>query len=156
VLLGSAGTVHANAAWLDDADECVIVYADNLSSIDLRQLLQFHRDHEDSFTMVLFHTQVPSQCGIATLDATGRVVEFIEKPREPRSDLANAGIYVVDAATYRDIAAQNAFDLGFDVLPRLVGSMRGFVFHGYHRDIGTLQALEQAQVDAPTVFGGPA
>lgn len=152
-LLGSAGTVHANPSFMDDADECLIIYADNLSNIDLGKLLEFHRGHQDPMTMVLFHTPFPSQCGIAALDATGRVLEFVEKPKQPKSDLANAGLYVVDASTYREIAAQNAFDFGFDVLPGFVGRMHGFIFDGYHRDIGTLQALDQARIDAPVVFG---
>src|SRR4051794_11044702 len=45
-LLGSAGTVSANADLADDADQVVIVYADNLSDIDLRPLLAFHRAHD--------------------------------------------------------------------------------------------------------------
>jgi mannose-1-phosphate guanylyltransferase len=52
------------------------------------------------------------------------------------------------------MADENAFDLGFDVLPMFVGRMRGWVFDGYHRDIGTLETLEQARIDAPRVFGG--
>ena len=42
-LLGSAGTVAANADLAEFADEIVIIYADNLSDIDLRPLLAFHR-----------------------------------------------------------------------------------------------------------------
>lgn len=152
-LLGSAGTLAANRAFADGADECVIVYADNLSDLDLGALLAFHRSHADPFTMVLFRTSRPRECGIAALDADGRVVEFVEKPAEPRSDLANAGVYVVSADAYREIADQRAFDLGFDVLPRFVGRMRGFAHSGYHRDIGHLAALEQARADAPAVFG---
>jgi mannose-1-phosphate guanylyltransferase len=49
----------------------------------------------------------------------------------------------------------NVFDLGFDVLPKFVGRMRGFVFDGYHRDIGNLAALEQAQGQAPRYFRSP-
>ena len=153
-LLGSAGTIHANGAWMDDADDCLIVYADNLSSVDLRGLLAFHRSHDDPFTMLLFHTQFPKSCGIAELDAQGRVVEFVEKPNEPRSDLANAGVYGVSREAYREIAAMDGFDLGFDVLPKFVGRMRGWAFDGYHRDIGSHEALEQAREDvASGVFG---
>ena len=70
-LLGSAGTVTANADLADDADLIVIIYADNLSDIDLRPLLAFHRTHGDPFTMVLFHAPNPRACGIAELDCRG-------------------------------------------------------------------------------------
>jgi D,D-heptose 1,7-bisphosphate phosphatase len=151
-LLGSAGTVTANADLADEADQVVIVYADNFSDIDLRPLLAFHRAHGDPLTMVLFHAPNPRACGIAALDAAGRIVSFVEKPEQPASDLANAGLYVVDAQAYRQIAAMRAFDLGFEVLPRFVGRMRGWVWGGYHLDIGTHEALERARKDAAEIL----
>ena len=153
-LLGSAGTIHANRDFADDADECLIIYADNFSSVALDALLEFHRGHDDPMTMLLFHTPYPKQCGIATLDAQGRIVEFVEKPQQPASDLANAGVYVVDSAAYREMADRNAFDLGFDVLPGFVGRMRGFPFQGYHRDIGNYEALKQADEFASAAGSG--
>lgn len=152
-LLGSAGTLAANPDWVDGADNVLIIYADNLSDVDLRALLRFHCSHGDPMTMMLFHAPNPRACGVAELDSTGRVIDFVEKPETPRSDLANAGVYVVTAAAWREMAAMNAFDLGFDVLPRFVGRMRGWVHEGYHRDIGTLAALEAACADAPALFG---
>ena len=53
-LLGTAGTVTANGDLADLADLILIIYADNLSDIDLRPLIAFHRDHGDPLTMVLF------------------------------------------------------------------------------------------------------
>jgi D,D-heptose 1,7-bisphosphate phosphatase len=148
-LLGSAGTVAANADWAEGATEVVIVYADNFSDVDLCRLLAFHRAHDDPFTMLLFHAPDPQACGIAELDDVGRVISFVEKPREPRSNLANAGVYIVSADAYHEIAALRAFDLGFEVLPRFVGRMRGWAWNGYHLDIGSPEALEQARRDAP-------
>lgn len=150
-LLGSAGTVHANRAWANDADAVVIIYADNLSDIDLSALIAFHESHEDPMTMMLFHTAFPSQCGIASLDGN-RIVDFVEKPENPASDLANAGLYVVDAACWHEIADSNVFDFGFDVLSHYIGRMQGFSHKGYHRDIGNHEALAQANSDAPGIF----
>lgn len=141
-LLGSAGTVAVNADLAEDVDEIVIIYAGNLSDIDLRPLLAFHRQHGDPLTMVLFRASNPRACGIAELDGEGRICSFVEKPERPTSDLANAGLYVVDAAAYREIAAMETFDLAFDVLPKFVGQMRGWVWGGYCLDIGTHEALE--------------
>jgi mannose-1-phosphate guanylyltransferase len=152
-LLGSAGTVRENRAFADDADEILIIYADNLSNVSLERVLAFHRSHRDPMTMMLFHTPYPKQCGIAELDEAGKILSFVEKPTEPKSDLANAGLYVVDADAYREIADRNVFDFGFDIIPTFVGRMSGFDFEGYHRDIGNLDALAQAELDAPRVFG---
>ncbi len=152
VLRGSAGTITANADLADLADQIVVIYADNFSDIDLRPLLEFHRSHADPLTMVLFRAPNPRSCGIAQLDAEGRIVSFIEKPEQPATDLANAGLYVIEAGAYREIAELKAFDLGFDVLPRFVGRMRGWVWGGYYLDIGTHGALERAREDAVQIF----
>ena len=148
-LLGSAGTVHANRAWAEGVDEILVIYADNLSDIDLGALLAFHRGHPDPMTMALFRSEHPEKCGIAELDGAGRIVSFVEKPEKPVSNLANAGLYVLDAAAWREIADMDAFDFGFEVIPRFVGRMRGFAHPGYHRDIGTPEALAAANADAP-------
>lgn len=152
-LLGSAGTIAAHARWADDADDVVIVYADNLSDLDIGDMLTAHRRHGAPLTMLLFHAPNPRACGIAVLDKEGRITAFEEKPKEPKSDLANAGVYVATAAAWREIAGMEAFDLGFDVLPRFVGRMHGHVHPGYHRDIGDLAALDAAQSAAPALTG---
>jgi len=149
-LLGSAGTITANPHLADEADVVLIAYADNLSRIDLATLLAFHASHPDPFTMLLFHASNPGECGIATLDASDRVVAFEEKPTRPVSNLANAGLYVVDAAVYREMATTRAFDIGHDLLPRFVGRMRGYRFNGFHLDIGSPEAYLRAQREAGT------
>lgn len=154
-LLGSAGTIAANRSFADGADTVIVIYADNLSNIDLAAMIAFHASHDDPFTMMLFHTHYPEKCGIATLDAENRIIKFVEKPQKPESDLANGGVYVLDAGAYREIADMNAFDLAFDVLPRIIGHMRGWTWEGYHRDIGTLESLEAARAEAPSVFATP-
>jgi histidinol-phosphate phosphatase family protein len=151
-LLGSAGTITANSDLADDADEIVIIYADNFSDIDLRPLIAFHRQHTDPLTMVLFRAPNPSACGIAELDDEGRIISFVEKPKTPAGNLANAGLYVIDAAVYREIAEMKAFDLGFEVLPRFVDRMRGWVWGGYYLDIGTHESLKLAERDARELF----
>jgi len=152
-LLGAAGTIHANKAWGDDASAVLIIYADNLSDVDLKAFVNFHAGHDDPVTMLMFHAPNPSQCGIATLDGDARVTSFVEKPEQPQSDLANAGLYVVDAEAWHEIADRNVFDLGFDILPLFIGRMRGFVHDGYHRDIGTHEALASESEDMRTSPG---
>ena len=146
-LLGSAGTVTHNRALADDADDIILIYTDNLSDLSVSQLLDFHRGHGQGRTMLLFRANRPEACGIASLDASGTVVEFEEKPKAPKSNLANAGIYVWSADAYRQIADLQAFDIGADVLPQLVGKMRGYAHTGYHLDIGTHDALARARAD---------
>jgi mannose-1-phosphate guanylyltransferase len=163
-LLGSAGTISANEAFVPrDGGDVLIIYSDNLSNVDLKKFLVFHRSHGDPFTMLLFRAQFPEKSGIAEVAADGKVLSFVEKPKQPKSDLANAGMYAMSAAMWREIASWKAFDIGFDVLPRIVasGRMRA-IEHAkvardgkpYHRDIGTQESLEIANAEAPGVFGG--
>jgi mannose-1-phosphate guanylyltransferase len=144
-LLGSAGTIAANAGYADGAHAIVIIYADNYSDVDLRWLLSFHRSYGDQLTMLLFRSSNASDCGIVTLDEACRVVSYAEKPSAPVSDLANAGIYVCSPSSYREIALMAATDLGYDVLSRFVGRMRGCLWSGCHIDIGTLDGLNRAR-----------
>jgi mannose-1-phosphate guanylyltransferase len=153
-LLGSAGTLTANAAFGDDADEIIIIYADNLSDVNLAEMLTFHRASGGPFTMLLFHAANPKACGIAGLDASGRIVRFTEKPANPESDLANAGVYIVSREAWREIAALNAFDIGFDVLPKFVGRMRGFTVDGFHLDVGTPDSYQRAQPEGRRILRG--
>ncbi len=151
-LLGSAGTVAANADLADGDGDIVIVSADNLSDIDLRPLIAFHRDHGDPITVVLIRASNRRGCGIAELDSGGRIIELVEKAEVSQGDLANAGHYVVKAEAYREIAAMGAFDLNADVLPRFVGKMRGWLWGGYHLEISTYEALERGCQDVGSIF----
>lgn len=151
-LLGSAGTITNNASYADDADHILIVYADNLSDMPIAEFIDFHESNESPFTMMVFHTDKPKQCGIAATNADGLVTEFVEKPEHPKSDLANGGVYAVTQQTYRDIAVMNKFDMGFDVLPTYVGKMYAWPWTGYHRDIGNHDALDQANEDIGTTY----
>lgn len=157
-LLGSAGTVVANRAWVGGEEAFCVIYADNLSDVDLSGLWACHRRHRPCLTMALFESPCPEQCGIAELDAQGRIVRFTEKPSQPKSNLANAGVYIVSQPTLQWMVevrdkqkeegqAPGAFDFGHDVLPHLVGRMQGFRWSGYHLDIGTWENYERAQRD---------
>lgn len=167
VLLGSAGTITANKAFVpagaSTPAEVLIIYSDNLSDIDLSRFLAAHRAHQDPFTMLLFRAQFPEKSGIAELEANvppdqpARVLSFVEKPKLPKSNLANAGLYALTGELWHEIADWRAFDIGFDVIPRMVGRMRAIEalppLCSYHRDIGTHESLAIASADAPRVFG---
>ena len=151
-LLGSAGTITANHAYLSDADRVVIIYADNFSNLDLREMLAFHQAKQAQMTMLLFRAEDPRSCGIVQLDETGRVTNFVEKPDSPIGNLANGGVYIIEKSLLSRIAAMAASDFGHDVLPQLHGNIFGWIFDGYHRDIGTHSSYAQAQRDAPAVL----
>lgn len=152
-LLGSGGTVAENAWFVADGEPFFIVYADNLSRVDLTAMALTHRAGMRGgavLTMGLFHAPVPEAAGIAELDDAGRIIRFTEKPRRPAGDLANAGIYVaapevVDIARrLRPLYPDGPLDFGHHVLPEMAGRMVGYPIDAYHRDIGTIDAYHAA------------
>jgi mannose-1-phosphate guanylyltransferase len=145
-LLGSAGTVRANRAFVAGEDKFLIIYADNLTDINLKDLLDYHDRKKAEFTMALFRTPSPTECGVAVCDKDGRVVEFQEKPQHPKSDWANAGLYVAGPRLFEMIPARpGVCDFGFDVLPSLIGTMYGYSFCGFYCDTGTPERLAFAR-----------
>jgi mannose-1-phosphate guanylyltransferase len=154
-LLGSAGTILANRHWVPDDAPFFILYADNLTQVDLKKILAFHQEHGLVFTLGVFKSRNPSQCGIAQVHENGLVMEFVEKPEEPKSDLAAAGIYVADARLFtffpqRDLdsepGSQAPLDLGFHIFPGLTGRMKAYLIKEFLMDIGTPEQYEQAQL----------
>jgi len=75
------------------------------------------------------------------------VVGFAEKPANPVSDLVNAGIYAFAPNVLYEIPNEPPVDIGYDLLPRLVGRSRVIRVEGYFRDIGTPEAYAQAQLE---------
>lgn len=144
-LLGSGGTVAANRGFVGKDEEFMICYADNLTDINLTAFREFHHMHSGVLSMALFYTNLPEQCGIAALDEKGRIVEFEEKPLKPKSNLANAGLYIARKEIFHYLPEKNRqLDFGKDVLPLLVGKMYGWQAEGYLLDVGTMENYEKA------------
>lgn len=150
-LRGSAGTVAANRDFVRNSGNFYVFYADNLVSADLTALKSAHTEHDGVLTLGLFRSARPQNCGIVSLDESGRVTSFEEKPSRPRSNLANAGIFIARQALFDYLPSQGFADFGKDVMPKLAGAMRGLVLDGYILDIGTPESYQQALKEWPAV-----
>lgn len=149
-LLGSGGTIRANKNFVNGEDSFLICYADNLTDVDLTAFQTFHHVHGGLLSMALFHTNLPKQCGIAELDEAGRIIAFEEKPECPKSNLANAGMYIADCRIFNYLNSDKPLlDFGKDVLPNLVGDMYGWHTDGYLIDIGTMENYRRANEEWP-------
>lgn len=146
-LIGSLGTVLRNK-WFYENEKCFLVcYADNLTNIDLDKIIQYHTSHNLPLTMGLFYTNKPQQCGIAVVNNEMLITDFTEKPKNPTSNLASAGIFVIEPQLFHSFSFKednSILDFGFDLLPQLVYQMKGFVINDYILDIGTLDNLNEA------------
>lgn len=144
-LLGSAGTLAANRQWVEGEEFFLACYADNLTDFDLCSLIDVHREHGEVATLTVFHSERPSSGGVVELDQGGRVIGFVEKPSEPVSDLTNGGMYAFHPSVLDEIDNEPPRDIGYDLLPRLVGRARAVLVEGYFRDVGTVDAYQRAR-----------
>ena len=151
-LLGSAGTLLTNRSWVDAEPWFLACNADNLTDFDLDTLVDAHLALHPLpiATVALFRTRHPSACGIVQRDEAGTIVEFVEKPEQPVGDLASAGIYVFSpSALDRCERAPGPLDIGYHLLPHLVGEAQSVSVDGFFLDIGTLEDYRAAQIEWP-------
>lgn len=150
-LSGSGGMVRNNRDFVDGEEDFIIAYADNLTDTNLTDFQDFHKNtclkHEGLLSMALFRANHPEQCGIARLDRDSLITDFTEKPSNPSSNLANAGIYIANREIFSYIPREGVADFGKDVLPLLVGKMYGWEISGYLLDIGTPENYQKAQYE---------
>lgn len=144
-LLGSAGTIFKNSQFITDTEPFLICYADNLTNINLYDLVNYHQSKHGLLTMALFEAPNPTECGIAKVDGNNKIINFIEKPKHPDSNLANGGIYVTDYRIFNYLN-KSIKDFGKEVLPKLP-NIYGYKKDFYLRDIGTLTNYNKAQED---------
>ena len=147
VLLGSAGTIAANWSFVDDVESFLVVYADNLTTFPLSELIAFHATHQRIASMALFRSPNPSACGVVEMDDTGLVTGFWEKPANPPGNLVNAGLYVFRRQVRQYLPAEVPADVGRSLMPALVGRAMGLPIRDYFVDIGTLENYYSAQAD---------
>jgi NDP-sugar pyrophosphorylase family protein len=148
-LLGSAGTVYMNSAFVAEEKEFVVLYADVLTNCRFDRILDFHRRRRASVTVGTYRVMNPAQCGIIAADESGRVVEFTEKPQVPKANTAFSGILIGGPAFLDQVPERVPADIGFDVLPNMVGNMFAFPIAEYLVDVGTMVKYEQAQREWP-------
>jgi mannose-1-phosphate guanylyltransferase len=148
-LLGSAGTLRANRAWVESESSFWVLYADVLTSANLAKMADFHWHHQGVATLGVCRVADPRRSGIAVVDEGGVVRQFIEKPENPPGNLAFGGILLARPELLESIPQQSPADLGRDVLPRLANRMFAYQITAYHLDIGTPESYLAAQTGWP-------
>ena len=118
-LRGTAGGLKAAPENVFRDAPFFVIYGDNLIQADLRRLGELHRSQGGVGTIGLFHHPNPTAAGIVATEPNGRITRFVEKPPADQvfSDLANAGVYVLDPAVLDAIPADAPSDFGRDIFP---------------------------------------
>jgi mannose-1-phosphate guanylyltransferase len=148
-LLGSAGTLAENRDFVAKEESFFILYADVLTNVDLRRMLAFHTQKRLAATLGVYQVPDPNRCGIVTMDEKAVISNFIEKPTYPASNWAFAGVMIARPAFFDFLPDRRPADLGFDVLPKMIGRMAAHPISEYLLDIGTIANYEAAQRSWP-------
>ena len=174
---GTADAVRQNLDRLlaGDPSEVLILSGDQLYLMDLEGFVEHHREREADITIAVkpVSREEARGFGIMRLDRAGRIVEFVEKPKDerildeltldaetigrleldakPGQLLASMGIYCFRNATLRDSleADPSQDDFGGEVIPSAIGRLEvhAWLYNGYWRDIGTIPAFHEANLE---------
>lgn len=148
-LLGSAGTLRANRDWIGSEDDFWVFYGDVLTNVRLERMLEFHRHQKSMATLGVYEVVNPKQCGIVSVDDEHIIRGFVEKPEEPRGNLAFSGVMVASPAILDEIPDRVPADLGSHVLPKFLGRVSAYPVCEYLVDIGTPASYLHAQLSWP-------
>ena len=152
---GTADAVRRNIDFIraNPSDEVLILSGDHIYYMDFTPMLNFHRSKNADVTVAMMVVPLSEihQFGAAVVDDEKRIVEWEEKPKVPRTNLASMGIYVFNRRYLLDALERDraSVDFGMHVLPHAIAHHDAYAypFTGYWRDVGTIQAYWEANMD---------
>lgn len=158
-----AGTAHAivqNIDYIDrlDPEFVLILSGDHIYKMNYELMLAFHKEKKASLTVGVIPVTMEeaSRFGIMNTDDDGRIIEFEEKPAQPKSNLASMGIYIFTWDKLRKLlvddqaGANQMEDFGKNVIPAYLESgesIYAYSFPGYWKDVGTIESLWEANME---------
>ena len=157
---GTANAIYQNMQFINryDPDYVLILSGDHIYKMDYAKMLDAHKKSGADCTIAVLNVPLDqaSRFGIMNTDETGRIIEFEEKPKHPKSTKASMGIYIFtkklleEYLTKDDADPESAKDFGKNVIPAMLNDGRKMVaypFEGYWKDVGTLTSLWEANMD---------
>lgn len=157
---GTADAITQNIDFLDaqNPDYVLILSGDHIYKTLYNEMVDLHISTGADATISVIEVDPgeASRFGIMAVDKNDRIVEFQEKPKVPKSNLASMGIYVFTWKTLRSYLKEDEksetsdHDFGKDIIPTMLGDgnkLQAYRFQGYWKDVGTLASLHQANMD---------
>ena len=148
--LGTAGAIKNAEAFLGEGP-FVAINGDVLTGLDLKEVIQAHRESGALATITLTTVEDPTPYGLVEIDHQLRVRRFLEKPSydEVSTNLVNSGIYVLEPEVLGMIPAGREVSIEREIFPKLqaMGKLRAYVSSAYWQDIGTPDRYLQASHD---------
>ncbi|OAG27446.1 glucose-1-phosphate adenylyltransferase family protein [Thermodesulfatator autotrophicus] len=153
---GTADAVRQNLDFITQrpSREVIILSGDHVYHMDYRPLIAYHREKRAQVTVAMMPVpwEETHHFGIAITDETGRIIDWEEKPKKARSNLASMGVYVFDTSYLISVLKSSTIedlDFGMHILPQALkeASVYAYRFEGYWRDVGTLESYFRANMD---------
>ena len=158
---GTADAIYQNLNFIDltDPDYVLILSGDHIYTMDYSWMLEAHKNNNADVTIGVFEVPLEEapRFGIMVTDKeTGRITEFQEKPKEPKSTLASMGIYIFSKPFLKKyleedgVNENSTHDFGNDLIPKMLSDgarLFSYAFDGYWKDVGTIESLWQANMD---------
>lgn len=157
---GTANAVFQNIHYLDklDPEYVIILSGDHIYKMDYSKMLDFHKEKKSDITISVIDVPYDeaSRYGIMNTHPDGRIYEFEEKPKQPKSTLASMGIYIFNWKIMREYLVKDSqmedseSDFGKNIIPEMLKdgkSMWAYKYSGYWRDVGTIQSFWESNMD---------
>ena len=157
---GTADAITQNIDFLDEnePDYVLILSGDHIYKTLYNEMIDLHIEEgaDATISVIEVDPKEASRFGIMAVDKNDRIIEFQEKPKKPKSNLASMGVYVFTWKVLRKYLVADAkdpkseHDFGNNIIPNMLKNkmhLQAYRFKGYWRDVGTLASLHQANMD---------
>ena len=157
---GTADAIYQNLDFLDqeEAEYVLVLSGDHIYKMNYESMLQKHIDSKADATIAVIEVPMKEaiRFGIMNTDKNDKIVEFEEKPKQPKSNLASMGVYIFTYKTLRKYLkddakiAESSHDFGKNIIPAYLNDklkLQAYRFKGYWKDVGTIDSLWEANMD---------
>ncbi len=157
---GTANAVYQNIHYIDKYSprHVIILSGDHIYKMNYSKMLDFHKENNADATISVINVpfEEADRYGIMNCHENGKIYEFEEKPKNPKSTLASMGVYIFNWETLRKYLIKDNEtpgsdnDFGKNIIPAMLCdgmSMWAYQFTGYWRDVGTVQAFWESNMD---------
>lgn len=155
---GTANAIYQNLKYMEyyNPEYVLILGGDHVYKMDYEAMLDFHKQKNADITLATIPVPIEeaSRFGVAITDDNRRILEFEEKPKHPRSNLASMGIYIFTWKVLKDalikLSDQAGCDFGKHVIPYCHNKgnrIFAYEYNGYWRDVGTLQSYWETNME---------
>ncbi|OFI06764.1 glucose-1-phosphate adenylyltransferase [Clostridium acetireducens DSM 10703] len=157
---GTANSVYQNINFIDEYSPLyvIILSGDHVYKMDYSKMLDYHKEKgaEATIAVIKVDFEEASRFGIMNTDSHNKILEFEEKPKNPKNNLASMGIYIFNWELLKyylikdEINKNSNHDFGKDIIPKIIKDNRkayAYNFEGYWKDVGTIESFWESNMD---------